>query len=88
MKHLRKASLVIVLTIIATGLMAQAGKFGHVHSTFVMTKMPEYIQAMKTLTALDSTYALELERLSVEITVFPLAEPSKTHLVLAEKLSS
>ena len=67
MKSIRKAVLLIAVAMVATGAMAQAPKFGHVHSTYVMSKMPEYTKAMKKLAALDSTYSLELEKLAVEI---------------------
>jgi outer membrane protein len=67
MNLFRKATLALVLVGIAAGAMAQAAKFGHVNANFVLSKMPEYAKAMKTLTKLDSTYNLELEKLSVEI---------------------
>jgi len=67
MKQMRKASLAIALAMIFTGLMAQSSKFGHINSSYVMSKMPEYAKAMKKLAALDSTYSIELEKLSVEI---------------------
>ena len=65
MINLRKAMLALVVAMIATSVMAQ--KFGHVNSTFLMSKMPEYESAMKQLTTLDSTYQVELEKLAVEI---------------------
>ena len=67
MKLLRKVTLVLVLVSITAGVMAQAAKFGHVNANFVLSKMPEYAKAMRKLTALDSTYNLELEKLAVEI---------------------
>ncbi|MFC2079881.1 OmpH family outer membrane protein [Bacteroidota bacterium] len=67
MKVFRKATLIVAVALIATGAMAQTAKFGHVHSTYVMSKMPEYAKAMKQLTKLDSTYNIELEKLGVEI---------------------
>ncbi len=67
MKLIRKATLALFVALIATGAMAQTAKFGHVHSSYVMSKMPEYKKAMKQLTVLDSTYNLELEKLAVEI---------------------
>ena len=67
MKRMKKASLAIALAMLFTGVMAQSGKFGHVHSSYVMSKLPEYEAAMKQLATLDSTYNVELEKLSVEI---------------------
>lgn len=67
MKLFWKGTLVVVFALVASGTMAQTAKFGHVHSTYVMSKMPEYKKALKKLTALDSTYNVELEKLSVEI---------------------
>ena len=67
MKRFRKATLIMAFVLIATGAMAQSAKFGHVHSTYVMSKMPEYTKAVKKLTSLDSMYNSELEKLSVEI---------------------
>ncbi len=67
MNLIRKTSLVAVMMLIAFGAMAQNVKFGHVNANFVLSKMPEYKKAMKQLTALDSTYNLELEKLAVEI---------------------
>lgn len=67
MKQLRRAALAFTILLIASGAMAQGAKFGHLHSTYVMSKMPEYTVAMKKLTALDSTYNMELEKLYVEI---------------------
>jgi outer membrane protein len=67
MKLFKKATLTFVVALIATAAMAQTAKFGHVHSTYVMSKMPEYAKAMKALSALDSTYNIELEKLGVEI---------------------
>jgi outer membrane protein len=67
MKLIRKATLTVVVALIATAAIAQTANFGHVHSTYVMSKMPEYEEAMKKLTSLDSTYNLELEKLGVEI---------------------
>ena len=67
MKRFRKATLIMAFALIATGAMAQSAKFGHVHSTYVMSKMPEYTKAVKKLTSLDSMYNSELEKLSVEI---------------------
>ena len=66
MINLRKAMLTLAVAMIATVTMAQS-KFGHVNSSFLMSKMPEYEAAMKQLAKLDSTYQLELEKLAVEI---------------------
>ncbi len=67
MRSLRKAILAIVVVLIGTSAMAQAPKFGHVNASFVLSKMPEYKEAMKKLAKVDSTYNLELEKLAVEI---------------------
>ncbi len=67
MKLFRKAILAFAFGLIAVGATAQTAKFGHVNATYVLSKMPEYNQAMKQLTKLDSTYNLELEKLAVEI---------------------
>lgn len=67
MNLFRKLTLAVALVGIAAGAMAQTAKFGHVNANFVLSKMPEYTQAMQQLTKLDSTYNLELEKLAVEI---------------------
>jgi len=67
MKLLKTFAIAILLTGFTATSMAQSPKFGHVNATFVLSKMPEYQDAMKQLSKLDSTYNLELEKLSVEI---------------------
>lgn len=67
MKLVKKATLALVLVLIASGAMAQTAKFGHVNASYVLSKMPEYEEAMKKLAKIDSSYNLELEKLSVEI---------------------
>ena len=67
MNLVRKATFALGMVLIAVGAMAQAAKFGHVNSSFVLSKMPEYSEAMKKLARTDSAYSLELEKLAVEI---------------------
>ena len=67
MKPFKKISIALGFLLIATGLMAQSAKFGHINASYVLSKMPEYTKAMKQLAKLDSTYNLELEKLAVEI---------------------
>lgn len=67
MKILKTLMLVFIVAAFSASTMAQASKFGHVNANFVLSKMPEYAAAMKKLSALDSTYNVELERLAVEI---------------------
>ena len=67
MNLVKKATLALGMVLIAAGAMAQSAKFGHVNSSFVLSKMPEYGEAMKKLAKMDSAYNIELEKLSVEI---------------------
>ena len=67
MKLVKKATLALVLVLIASGAMAQTAKFGHVNASFVLSKMPEYEAAMRSLAKIDSTYNVQLEKLAVEI---------------------
>lgn len=67
MKLVRKATLALVMVLTASAVMAQKAQFGHVNASFVLSKMPEYTEAMKKLAKTDSTYNLELEKLAVEI---------------------
>ncbi len=67
MKLVRKATLALVMVLTASAVMAQKAQFGHVNASFVLSKMPEYTDAMKKLAKTDSTYNLELEKLAVEI---------------------
>ncbi len=67
MNLVRKATLALGMVLIAAGSMAQSAKFGHVNSSFVLSKMPEYGEAMKKLAKTDSSYNIELEKLAVEI---------------------
>jgi outer membrane protein len=67
MKLFRQIILGVALVMIASGVMAQKPQFGHVNASFVLSKMPEYTDAMKKLTKMDSTYTIEMEKISVEI---------------------
>ncbi|MCF8224557.1 MAG: OmpH family outer membrane protein [Bacteroidales bacterium] len=67
MKLVRSLFFAVVIAMIPVSAMAQSPKFGHVNATFVLSKMPEYNDAMRQLSKLDSTYNLELEKLAVEI---------------------
>jgi outer membrane protein len=67
MKLVRKVILALVMVLTASAVMAQKAQFGHVNASFVLSKMPEYTDAMNKLAKTDSTYNLELEKLAVEI---------------------
>lgn len=64
---IKKVTLALVMVLAVSAVMGQAPQFGHVNASFVLSKMPEYTEAMKKLAKTDSTYNLELEKLAVEI---------------------
>ncbi len=64
----------IILPFVLAGILftsfvveAQTLKFGHVNSQEILVLMPEYKQAIDSLTSVRSRYALQEEKLQVEI---------------------